>query len=148
MPDSQPIAAVDPQVSPLRAGLRGRCPRCGKGALFDGFLTLRSACNACGLSYAFADPADGPAFVVISFGCIPAIVVTLAIQIAIAPPFWVHLLTSLPFTVLTSLAPLRPLKGWFVASQYMNKAREGRLVGMWHPYGPDKPGVSQPARLW
>lgn len=139
---------VYPGVNSLRAGLRGRCPRCGEGALFDGFLTLRRDCAACGLSFAFADPADGPAFIVICFGCVPAVALALGLQIAFSPPFWVHLLISLPFAVVTSIAPLRPLKGWFVASQYFNKAREGRLVGTWHPYGPDRPGVSQPAHPW
>ena len=71
---------------------------------------------------------DGPAFIVICFGCVPAITLALGIQIAFSPPFWVHLLTSLPFALITSIAPLRPLKGWFIASQYLNKAREGRLV--------------------
>ena len=140
--------AIHPKVSPLHAGLRGHCPRCGKGALFDGFLKVRSACSVCGLSYAFADPADGPALIVICFGCMPAITLVLFIQIAFSPPFWVHLLTSLPFALITSIAPLRPLKGWFIASQYFDKAREGRLVGTWYPYGPDKPGVTQPAQPW
>ena len=145
---AKPQTVTSPIVSPLRAGLRGHCPRCGKGALFDGFLKLRRDCSVCGLSYAFADPADGPAFIVICFGCIPAITLALGIQIAFMPPFWVHLLTSLPVTLITSIVPLRPLKGWFIASQYLHKAREGRLVGTWHPYGPDQPGVIQPAHPW
>ena len=48
-------------------GLAGRCPRCGKGRLFHGFLTLRPRCEACGLDYSFADSADGPAFFVMFF---------------------------------------------------------------------------------
>ena len=47
-------------------GMRCRCPRCGRGKLFQGFLTLAPSCESCGLSYAFADPADGPAFFVMS----------------------------------------------------------------------------------
>ena len=140
--------ATQPIVSPLHAGLRGHCPRCGKGTLFDGFLKLRRKCSVCSLSYAFADPADGPAFIVICFGSVPAITLALGIQIAFSPPFWVHVLTSLPFALITSIAPLRPLKGWFIASQYLNKARDDRLVGTWYPYGPDKPGVTQPAHPW
>ncbi|WP_076070915.1 DUF983 domain-containing protein [Sphingomonas montana] len=137
-----------PHLDPMRTGLRGRCPRCGKGSLFSGFLALRRDCPCCGLDYAFADPADGPAFMVICFGCVPALIVALSIQIAFDPPAWVHLLTSLPFMLLTCLAPLRPLKGWFTCVQYRHKAREGRLSGVWHPYGPDKPGVEQPAHPW
>src|SRR6476659_778458 len=48
--------------SPLASGLMGRCPRCGKGLLFRGFLALRPRCERCGLDFSFADAADGPAF--------------------------------------------------------------------------------------
>jgi hypothetical protein len=50
----------------LRAGLLCRCPRCGEGKLFAGFLRLAKRCDRCGLDYGFADPADGPAFFVMT----------------------------------------------------------------------------------
>lgn len=117
-----------PRLDPIATGIRGRCPRCGRGPLFDGFLTLRKECTVCGLDLTFADPADGPAFFVICFGCVPSVVLALWIELHFTPPFWVHLLTTLPFLLLTCLLPLRPLKGWLVASQYVYKAREGRLM--------------------
>ena len=55
-----------PRLSTLKTGLACRCPRCGKGPLFKGYLTLQTECPQCGLSYAFADPADGPAFFVMT----------------------------------------------------------------------------------
>ena len=61
-----------PRLPPVQTGIRGLCPRCGKGRLFAGFLKLAPGCEVCGLSYDFADPADGPAFFVITFGCVPA----------------------------------------------------------------------------
>ena len=115
-------------LPPIQTGVRGHCPRCGRGHLFDGFLRLREACETCGLSYDFADPADGPAFFVICFGCVPAVVFALLLQIKWDPPFWVHLFTSLPFLLVTCLLPLRPLKGWLICSQYFFKAGEGRLA--------------------
>lgn len=117
-----------PRLDPVRTGIRGLCPRCGRGRLFDGLLKLRDGCEVCGLSYAFADPADGPAFFVICFGCVPVVVFALVLQIKFDPPVWVHLLTTLPFLLITCVLPLRPLKGWLVCSQYFFKAREGRLV--------------------
>jgi uncharacterized protein (DUF983 family) len=45
----------------ISAGLSCSCPRCGKGRLFQGFLTLQPRCEHCGLDYAFADSGDGPA---------------------------------------------------------------------------------------
>ena len=117
-----------PRLEPIRTGIRGLCPRCGKGHLFEGFLKLRQQCEVCGLSYDFADPADGPAFFVICFACVPAVVFALALQVGAEPPFWVHLVTTLPLILATCILPLRPLKGWLVCSQYFFKAREGRLV--------------------
>src|SRR5690349_12350385 len=85
-----------PELSPMKVGIRGLCPRCGKGKIFQGFLTLKKKCPVCGLSFSFADPADGPAFFVMCFGCIPAAALACWIEVAYAPPFWVHLVTSLP----------------------------------------------------
>jgi uncharacterized protein (DUF983 family) len=115
------------RLSPYATGVKGRCPRCGQGHLFKGFLTIRPRCEACGLDYAFADPADGPAFFVICFACVPSVALAVWIETVFSPPFWVHLLISLPFLLLTCILPLRPLKGWLVASQYVYRAQEGSL---------------------
>jgi uncharacterized protein (DUF983 family) len=123
-----------PTLSPYSTGLRGRCPRCGQGHLFDGFLTVKPSCEVCGLDYGFADPADGPAFFVICFACVPSVVLAVWIEAFYQPPFWVHLLISLPFLLLTCILPLRPLKGWLVASQFFYKAAQGKLdrgSGLW-----------------
>ena len=89
---------------------------------------MRSACEICGLDYGFADPADGPAFFVICFGSVPSVILALWIELHFSPPVWVHLVTSLPFLLVTCLLPLRPLKGWLVASQYIYKAKQGVLA--------------------
>jgi uncharacterized protein (DUF983 family) len=52
--------------TPIEAGFKCCCPRCGEGKLFQGFLKLAPKCDRCGLDYSFADPADGPAFFVMS----------------------------------------------------------------------------------
>ena len=121
-----------PPLSPLKTGIRGRCPRCGEGHLFNGFLKLAPRCEVCGLDYSFADPADGPAFFVICFACVPAVVLALWIEVAFQAPYWVHLFTTLPFLLLTCIPPLRPLKGWLVASQYYFKAGEGQIEADYH----------------
>lgn len=118
---------VWPVLSPFATGIRGRCPRCGRGRLFESFLTLAPECEVCGLNYAFADPADGPAFFVICFACVPAVLFAVWLEVAYEVPYWVHLVTSLPVLLLTCIPPLRPLKGWLIASQYVYKAEEGRL---------------------
>ena len=116
-----------PTLSPSSTGLRGRCPRCGQGHLFDGFLSMKPSCEVCGLDYGFAEPADGPAFFVICFACVPSVALAVMIEAIYQPPFWVHLFSSLPFMLLTCVLPLRPLKGWLLSSQYFDKAEHGKL---------------------
>lgn len=118
-----------PPLSPVQTGLRGKCPRCGQGHIFDGFLKMRQSCEVCGLDYSYADPADGPAIFVQLFACVPGVVFMIALELLFNPPIWVHLFVSLPMVVLSTVAPLRPLKGWLVASQFFFEAREGQIVG-------------------
>lgn len=109
-----------------KTGLFGKCPHCGEGHLFSGFLKLRDHCDVCGLDYKFADPADGPAFFVMMFGCVPVVIFGLWLEVAFRAPMWVHLVTTLPLLFLTCIPPLRPIKGWLVAQQYKSKAEEIR----------------------
>ena len=117
---------IEPTASPLSAGLAGRCPRCGQGPLFAGFLAVRDHCPACALDYGFADAGDGPAVFITFFAGFVAVGAALWLELAYAPPYWVHALVSLPVILVTCLAPLRPLKGWLIARQYQMGATEVR----------------------
>ena len=75
-----------PPVSPFAAGLACRCPRCGRGRLFDGFLTVVPRCAVCGLDLSPHDSGDGPAvFLIFILG---ALVVPIAIfaEVWFEPP--------------------------------------------------------------
>ena len=111
----------------VSVGIRGRCPRCGEGRLFAGFLKLAPRCNVCGLDYSFADPADGPAFFVMMTMAFPVTAFGIWVELAYEPPLWVHFVTTLPLLLLACIPILRPIKGILVASQYINKAEEGRF---------------------
>src|SRR5262245_22398534 len=100
----------------LSVGIRGRCPECGEGHLFSGFLTLAPRCEVCGLDYSFADPADGPAFFVMMTMAIPVVFLAVWMELTFEPPLWIHLVTTLPFSLLACLPILRPFKGMMVAS--------------------------------
>ncbi|KQM35424.1 DUF983 domain-containing protein [Agrobacterium tumefaciens] len=116
-----------PPVDPIKVGLQGCCPRCGRGKLFDGFLKLKPRCSACGLDYAFADAGDGPAvFVMLIVGFL-IIGLALWFDSVFAPPVWLHALIWLPLTVIVSLLLLRKFKGIMVALQYRNNASEGKI---------------------
>jgi uncharacterized protein (DUF983 family) len=108
-------------------GLLGRCPRCGEGRLFAGFLKVRPACESCALDLGFADAGDGPAvFVILIAGFIVA-GAALITEFVYAPPLWVHALLWGPLAVVVCLGPLRLLKGVLISLQYHFKAAEGRL---------------------
>ena len=112
--------------NPLLAGLRGRCPNCGEGQLFEGFLKISPRCEACGYDLAKADSGDGPAVFVIMIAGFLVAFAALYTEVAYHPPIWVHLVIWLPLTVVLCLALLRPLKGLMVAAQFANKASEAR----------------------
>jgi uncharacterized protein (DUF983 family) len=116
-----------PVESAIMRGLRGRCPRCGEGKLFKGFLGLRERCESCGLDYGFADAGDGPAVFVILIGGFIVVFAAMAVEVAYSPPYWVHAALWIPLILLVTLGPLRPLKGVLIALQYHHKAAEGRL---------------------
>src|SRR5579875_4226481 len=101
----------------IMRGLRGRCPRCGRGSLFNGFLTLRRSCGQCGFDYGFADAGDGPAIFVILFGGFVVVFAALIVEVVYAPPYWVHAALWVPLILVVTLAPLRPLKGVLIALQ-------------------------------
>ena len=52
----------------------------------------------------------------------------LAVEIVYAPPYWVHALLWGPLILITTLLPLRPVKGLLIALQYHHKAAEGRFT--------------------
>lgn len=110
-----------------KAGLLGRCPRCGEGALFHKLLALREECQRCGLSYRFIDTGDGPAiFAIFILGFL-----------ALGGAMIAHFSWELPLTIvypalfiltpLLAVGLLRVLKGTLIALQYKHKAEEGRL---------------------
>lgn len=116
-----------PPVSPYAAGLGAKCPRCGRGALFEGFLRLRASCPACGLDYAKADAGDGPAVFVIFIVGFLAVAIAFIARFAWDAPTWLAFLISAGLAILLILALLRPLKATLIALQYAYKAAEGRL---------------------
>jgi uncharacterized protein (DUF983 family) len=114
-------------ISPYLAGLRCRCPRCGEGRMFSGFLTPAPRCERCGLDYGFADAGDGPAVFVILIAGFIVVFAALIVEAVWRPPYWLHALLWVPLLLVLALGLLRPLKGLLIAIQFHHKAEEGRL---------------------
>lgn len=115
----------------MKSGVKRVCPRCGKGRMFRSWLKVVDRCEVCGLDYRFAAPDDGPAFFSLCIFALFPIAFLVWLEAAFDPPAWVHLVSSLPLLLLCTLLPLRPVKGWLVASQFVNRAQEAGTQGLW-----------------
>lgn len=109
-------------------GIACRCPRCGKGKLYSGFLTLAPRCQACGLDFAFIDSGDGPAVFVIMLAGAIVVAAALIVEVKYQPPFWVHAALWLPLILITTSLPLRSMQALLIALQFHHKAAEGQLI--------------------
>ncbi|MET4697425.1 uncharacterized protein (DUF983 family) [Constrictibacter sp. MBR-5] len=113
---------IENAPSSLQAALRCRCPRCGRGRLYDGFLTVRERCESCGLDLRHHDSGDGPAVIlifVIGALIVPAALIT---EAKLEPPYWLHLVLWPPIIIGAIVGLLRPLKAFFVAMQYRHRS--------------------------
>lgn len=116
-------------ANPILSGLACRCPTCGRGKLFDGFLKVRPACDACGQDFAKADSGDGPVvFVILIVGGLVAFLALYSI-FTTAWPIWLHLLIWLPLAVALSLGAMRVFKSLLIAAQFRFRASEARNEG-------------------
>ncbi|MEI9992314.1 MAG: DUF983 domain-containing protein [Rhizomicrobium sp.] len=115
--------------STLQASLLGRCPRCGQGRLFDGYLSIAPACTVCGQDFKAFDVGDGAAALVILV--VGAIVCGLALwtEFTFQPPLWVHAVLWAPVIAVLTIVFLRLTKSTLLVLQYRHKAGEGRLEG-------------------
>ncbi|MGI9451831.1 MAG: DUF983 domain-containing protein [Geminicoccaceae bacterium] len=111
----------NPPPQLLSTALLCRCPACGNGALFQGFLKVRDRCDRCHADLSGQDSGDGPVpFIIFLVG---AIVVGLAlfIEVSYQPSIWLHLLLWLPLTVILVLGLMRPAKALMIALQYKHR---------------------------
>ena len=122
-----------PPISPYRSGLKGTCPRCGYGKLFDGFLTTQKNCRACRLDFSKGDAGDGPAVFAIFIVGFSAIVVAFMIRFTMDAPILIAFLLSTLFACVLTALILRPLKATLIALQYVHQAQEGKQTNLTPP---------------
>lgn len=125
------VGPTQSETTVLQSAMRGlacKCPRCGQGKLYAGFLTLAPACERCGLDYAFIDTGDGPAIFIIMLAGGIVVAAALIVEVKYQPPYWLHAALWLPLILATTLLPLRAMKSLLIALQFHHKAAPGRLV--------------------
>lgn len=110
--------------SPVVFALFGRCPRCGRGRLFTGYLEVAGGCDICGLGYSGHDAADGPAVLIIMLLGFLVVGLVFLVEAAYHPPLWIHAVIWPPFVLGAALGALRPLKALFIGLQFKYRAVE------------------------
>ena len=104
------------------AALFGLCPRCGAKTLFTGWTRFADRCRACGLDLTRFNVGDGPAaFLTLIVGAV-VVILALWLQLAVAPPWWLHVLLWVPLTLVGVILGLRVAKAALLQSEYRNKA--------------------------
>lgn len=110
------------RIDPIRAGLLCRCPNCGQGPLYAGFLKVVDRCETCGFDYSRLNTGDGAAIFIMQIAGGLVVFSALFAMIAWNPPIWLLLLIALPLTAGLSIGLMRPGKGVMIALQMRNKA--------------------------
>lgn len=124
---TQPLLTPLPaRIPAVRAGLLCKCPSCGKGRLFAGFLKVVDRCAVCGFDFTRLNTGDGAAIFVMQIAGGLVVFTALFVEIALSPPMWVHLAIFLPLVLVLSLGLMRPGKGVMIALQMKNRAGESK----------------------
>ena len=136
---AQPLSYTPPSFfTALGRGVANRCPVCGEGKVFQGFLKVVPECAVCGAPLGNLRADDAPPYVVIFLVGHLLVPGVFWVERNYQPPMWLHMAVWLPlFAVLCTLL-LRPVKGGVVG--YM--ARMGFLDDVPEPEGGRK------SRLW
>jgi len=121
------VSSFYPNVSPFTAGMRCACPRCGRGKLFKGFLSVNDVCSVCGLELCRQDSGDGPAVFLIFILGFLVVPVALWVSMSVEWPLWLHAIVWSIVILGLALGMLRPAKAYVVALQY--RYRRGEMEG-------------------
>ena len=113
----------------MAAGLLGRCPACGQGRLFSGFVTVVEHCDVCGADLREQDSGDGPvAFITLIAGAV-VVIAGLVVEVKYGWPIWLHMAVWLPLAAGLSVVLMRPLKGLTIALQYKHRRSDFERQG-------------------
>ena len=113
-------------------GAMSRCPKCGVGRLFVGFLRVTEECESCGEHFHHHRADDAPAYLTILIVGHLMLPIILGVEEVFAPALWVHLVLWGTLIPAACLALLRPIKGAVVGMQWASRM---------HGFGEGKAGA-------
>lgn len=107
-----------PLWNAMTRGFMCRCPNCGEGKLFRGFVKTVDRCAACGEDIHHHRADDLPAYLVVVIVGHIVVGAFMGVEATSTLSTWEHLAIWVPVTIVSSLALLRPLKGAVVGLQW------------------------------
>ena len=120
---------VPPLLTVLGRGIAGRCPNCGIGRIFAGFLRIAPACAHCAAPLGALRADDAPPYIVIFLVGHLLLPPIFWIEKAYEPPMWLHMVVWLPLFALICTFMLRPIKGAVVGLMWRLGFAEGARGG-------------------
>lgn len=115
---------VSPALIAVMRGLRGRCPECGRGKLFAGYLKQAPACSVCGAATGEIAAEDGPPWLtVLMLGPLLAALTFITARQE-AWPLWIRLGGLGAFAILAVLVMLPRVKGGLIGVLWGMRARD------------------------
>ena len=102
-------------------GLSGRCPQCGRGRVFAGYVKTKPACDACGLDLSGHRADDAPPYITIIIVGHVMIPLALAMKQVFDPPISLQFAIWLPAVVIASWLMLPAAKGAMIGLQWANR---------------------------
>ena len=92
-------------------GGAGRCPMCGQGKLYDGYLRLVAQCASCAAPLGAVRADDAPPYFTIFVTAHLIIAAVVGADQKTNLPIWAMIAFFLPLTVMIAMLLLRPVKG-------------------------------------
>ena len=106
-----PYAKPDSFRTAVARGFSNRCPSCGEGRIFAGYLKVVGACASCGAPLGQLRADDAPPYFTIFLAGHILVPPVLWIERAWQPPMWLHMVVWLPLFAAACILLLRPVKG-------------------------------------
>ncbi|GGD88280.1 hypothetical protein GCM10011390_03820 [Aureimonas endophytica] len=110
--------AERPLVQAMLRGFLCRCPNCGQGPIFAGYLRTAPACSSCGQIFEGHRADDLPPYLTVFVVGHLVVALYMALEELVTLSMWTHLAIFLPLTIILTLALLRPMKGLTIGLQW------------------------------
>jgi len=95
----------------IRRGMRNRCPVCGEGKVFRGYLRVVDECEVCHAPLGSLRADDLPPYITIFIAGHILLPPVFWVERAWMPPMWLHMAVWLPAFTIACILLLRPIKG-------------------------------------